>query len=121
MSKAGLHHLSRNFAGRLGFEGITSNTLACGPFQSKSKHPPSIRVFCLFFHAYASRAVMAQTLLEQGEIIKARIPLGRMGTPEDVAGECLFRASRDEALVNGATLAVDGGSVGRMAIMAPKL
>ena len=35
-SKAGLHHLSRNFAGRLGFEGITSNTLACGPFQSKS-------------------------------------------------------------------------------------
>ena len=35
-SKAALHHLSRNLAGRLGYEGITSNTLACGPFQSKS-------------------------------------------------------------------------------------
>ena len=29
-SKAGLHSLSRNLAGRLGPEGITSNTLACG-------------------------------------------------------------------------------------------
>ena len=29
-SKAGLHHLSKSFAGRLGPEGITSNTLACG-------------------------------------------------------------------------------------------
>lgn len=29
-SKAGLHHLSRTFAGRLGWEGITSNTIACG-------------------------------------------------------------------------------------------
>ena len=43
-SKAGLHHLSRNFAGRLGFEGITSNTLACGPFQSKSPSLPPILV-----------------------------------------------------------------------------
>ncbi|KAM5541174.1 hypothetical protein V8D89_005103 [Ganoderma adspersum] len=99
-SKAGLHHLSRNFAGRLGFEGITSNTLACGPFQSK---------------------MMAQTLREQGEIIKARIPLGRIGTAEDVAGACIFLASRAGAFVNGATIAVDGGSVVRMDVMAPKL
>ena len=35
-SKAGLHHLSRHLAGRLGGEGITSNTIACGPFESKS-------------------------------------------------------------------------------------
>ncbi|KAI1789957.1 NAD(P)-binding protein [Ganoderma leucocontextum] len=100
VSKAGLHHLSRNFAGRLGFEGITSNTLACGPFQSK---------------------MMAQTLRERGEIIKARIPLGRIGTPEDVAGACIFLASRAGAYVNGATIAVDGGSVVKMDIMAPKL
>ena len=31
-AKAGLHHLSRAFAGRLGWEGITSNTIACGRF-----------------------------------------------------------------------------------------
>ncbi|KAI0930937.1 hypothetical protein AcV7_004982 [Taiwanofungus camphoratus] len=29
-SKAALHHLSRHLAGRLGWEGITSNTIACG-------------------------------------------------------------------------------------------
>ena len=57
--KAALHHLSRHLAGRLGWEGITSNTIACGmlinflvhcpfdliltnpegPFQSKSECP----------------------------------------------------------------------------------
>ncbi|KAI0691149.1 NAD-P-binding protein [Cerioporus squamosus] len=91
-SKAGLHHLSRNLAGRLGSEGITSNTLACGPFESK---------------------MMAHTLREQGEIIKANIPLGRIGTPEDVAGACIFLSSRAGAYVNGATIQLDGGSVVR--------
>ncbi|OLL25590.1 Rhamnolipids biosynthesis 3-oxoacyl-[acyl-carrier-protein] reductase [Neolecta irregularis DAH-3] len=33
--KAGLHHLSRNLAFHLGQRNITSNTIACGPFQSK--------------------------------------------------------------------------------------
>ncbi|KAI0747526.1 NAD-P-binding protein [Fomes fomentarius] len=95
-SKAGLHHLSRNFAGRLGFEGITSNALACGPFESK---------------------MMAHTLREQGEIIKASIPLGRIGTPEDVAGAAIFLSSRAGAFINGATISVDGGSIVRMGIM----
>lgn len=31
-SKAALHHMSRHLAGRLGFEGITCNTLACGRY-----------------------------------------------------------------------------------------
>ena len=31
-SKAGLHHLSRAMGGRLGWEGITSNTIACGQY-----------------------------------------------------------------------------------------
>jgi NAD(P)-dependent dehydrogenase (short-subunit alcohol dehydrogenase family) len=35
-SKAAVHHLSRNMAGRLGWEGITSNSIAPGPFESKS-------------------------------------------------------------------------------------
>jgi NAD(P)-dependent dehydrogenase (short-subunit alcohol dehydrogenase family) len=32
-AKAGLHHLSRHLAGRLGPEGILSNTIACGVFN----------------------------------------------------------------------------------------
>jgi len=35
-SKAALHHMSRVLAVKLSDRGITSNTLACGPFQSKS-------------------------------------------------------------------------------------
>lgn len=87
-SKAGLHHLSRHLAVELGPRGITSNTLACGPFESK---------------------MMAATLKEFGDEIKGANPLGRIGTPGDVAGACLFLASRAGAFVNGATVRLDGG------------
>ncbi|KAL4896830.1 hypothetical protein BDV59DRAFT_171700 [Aspergillus ambiguus] len=88
-SKAGLHHLSRHLANHLGRRNITSNSLACGPFQSK---------------------MMAQTLRNFGEQIKSGIPLGRIGSPEDVAGACMFLSSRAGSYVNGATIRLDGGS-----------
>jgi NAD(P)-dependent dehydrogenase (short-subunit alcohol dehydrogenase family) len=87
-SKAGLHHLSRHLAVALGPRGITSNTLACGPFPSK---------------------MMRATLREFGDEIRAANPLGRIGAPGDVGGACLFLSSRAGAFVNGATLALDGG------------
>ncbi|KAI5476941.1 NAD-binding protein [Pseudohyphozyma bogoriensis] len=89
-SKAGLHHMSRVFAAHLGKQGITSNTLACGAFPSK---------------------MMKATLESEGKRIVAGIPLGRIGTPQDVAGACVFLASRAGAWVNGATIALDGGTV----------
>ncbi|KAK0107045.1 hypothetical protein ONS95_003756 [Cadophora gregata] len=89
-SKAGLHQLSRVLANHLGKRNITSNTLASGPFQSK---------------------MMKQTLETFGETIKSGIPLGRIGEKEDVAGACLFLSSRAGAFVNGATIALDGGSL----------
>ena len=64
-SKAGLHHLSRHLAVELGPRGITSNTLACGPFPSR---------------------MMAATLKEFGESIKSANPMGRIGLPSDVGG-----------------------------------
>ncbi|KAK1141447.1 hypothetical protein N8T08_009119 [Aspergillus melleus] len=88
-SKAGLHHLSRVLANHLGKRNITSNSLACGPFESK---------------------MMAATLESYRETIEAGIPLGRIGAPEDVAGACLFLSSRAGSYVNGATIALDGGS-----------
>ena len=39
----------------------------------------------------------------------ARIPLRRLGTPEDMAGAALFLASSLSAYVTGHTLVVDGG------------
>ncbi|KAB5594060.1 hypothetical protein CTheo_2529 [Ceratobasidium theobromae] len=89
-SKAAVAHLSRHLAGRLGGDGITSNTLACGPFQSK---------------------MMAETLRTMGDTIVASIPLGRIGSPEDVAGAVLYLASRAGSYVTGATIAIDGGSL----------
>jgi NAD(P)-dependent dehydrogenase (short-subunit alcohol dehydrogenase family) len=61
----------------------SSNTLACGPFESK---------------------MMAATLKSFGDTIKAGVPLGRIGTPQDVAGACLFLSSRAGSFVNGATI-----------------
>jgi NAD(P)-dependent dehydrogenase (short-subunit alcohol dehydrogenase family) len=38
-----------------------------------------------------------------------RVPLGRAGTPEEVAGAAAYLASDEAAYVTGANLAVDGG------------
>ncbi|KAF8433452.1 hypothetical protein BGX38DRAFT_1222559 [Terfezia claveryi] len=89
-SKAGVHHLGRVLANHLGKRGITVNTLACGPFESK---------------------MMAATLAKFKDSITSGIPLGRIGTPEDVAGACLFLSSRAGSYINGATIPVDGGNV----------
>ncbi|PHH84352.1 hypothetical protein CDD83_2076 [Cordyceps sp. RAO-2017] len=88
-SKAGLHHLSRALARELGPRGVTSNVVACGPFPTK---------------------MMRATLDRIGDVVRAEVPLGRAGMPEDVAGACLFLASRAGAYCNGALIRVDGGA-----------
>lgn len=45
--------------------------------------------------------------------ILERIPAGRWGTPEDLAGAVVFLASKASDYVNGYTLAVDGGWLAR--------
>lgn len=72
-AKAGLHHLSRVLSQRLGPRGITVNTLACGPFDTKMT-------------AFAMRNFRES--IEEGN------PMGRIGRPSDAAGACVFLASR---------------------------
>ena len=43
------------------------------------------------------------------EFINAEHPIGRMGTPEDVANACVFLGSDLSAYVTGQTINVDGG------------
>lgn len=57
---------------------------------------------------------MAHTLATAGDLIKATIPLHRIGSPEDVAGTALYLSSRAGAYVNGATIRLDGGHTNRM-------
>ena len=50
---------------------------------------------------------------QRSEEILSRIPAGRWGTPEDIAGAAIFLASDAAAYVHGFTLAVDGGWLAR--------
>ncbi len=88
-SKAGCIMLTRHMAKRLARENILVNAIAPGPFPSK---------------------MMAATLAQAGDAIANANPLGRIGTPEDVAGVALFLASRAAAYTTGAVIPCDGGS-----------
>lgn len=87
-SKAAVHHLTRVLARKLGPQNVTVNAVAPGPFESK---------------------MMAETLERFGDAIRASSPLGRIGTPDDMAGVAIYLASRAGAYVTGATLPIDGG------------
>ena len=87
-SKAGVHHLTRALARKLGPEHITVNAVAPGPFESK---------------------MMAATLRAFGDDIAASAPLRRIGRPDDMAGVAVFLASRAGSFVTGAVIPVDGG------------
>lgn len=50
---------------------------------------------------------------DRNAAILERIPAGRWGTPEDVAGPCVFLASDAANYINGYTIAVDGGWLSR--------
>lgn len=87
-SKAGVHHLTRVLAVRLGARHISVNAIAPGPFESK----------------------MTEWLLsEHGASIVAQCPLGRIGLPSDMAGIAIYLASPAASYLNGAVIPVDGG------------
>ena len=86
-SKAGLIQLTRRMALRLAPERIAVSAIAPGAFASD----------------------MNKDARDHGETVKARIPAGRIGTPEDMAGAAIYLASRAGDYVMGSTLIVDGG------------
>lgn len=92
-SKAAVHHLSRVLAHDLAPRHITVNAIVPGYFPTKM-----------------TAHIRKQD--DQAAALAARIPLGRMGSPEDIGGFCVFLASRAGAYVTGALLPLDGGLSG---------
>lgn len=88
-SKAGLIHLTRRMAAKLIPDHIVVTAIAPGPFKSD----------------------MNRAARDHEDEVATRVPVGRIGTDEDMAGAAIYLASRAGDYVVGATLAVDGGIV----------
>lgn len=89
-AKAGLVALTRNMARDLGPDGVRVNCVAPGPVDTPMLHrlSPDAR-----------------------ESLRRSIPLGALGSPEDVAAVVRFLASPEARHLTGATLALSGGLV----------
>jgi 3-oxoacyl-[acyl-carrier protein] reductase len=87
-SKGGMNALTKTLAKELGSRGITVNAVAPG-----------------FIETAMTDALPA----ENREQMKKQVPLGRLGSPEDVARAVLFLCTDDSAYITGQILTVDGG------------
>lgn len=87
-TKAGVIGMTKTMARELGRKGVTVNAVAPG------------------FIATEMVKKMPEDVLKAME---AKVPVGRLGMPEEIASAYLFLASDEAAYINGTTLSVDGG------------
>jgi len=89
-TKSGVIGMTKTWARELGRDGVTVNAVAPGFIET-----PMVDS-------------VPQKVLDQ---LTSRTPLGRLGTPDDIARAYLFLASDDAAFITGTVLSVDGGLV----------
>ena len=98
-SRGGIKQMTMSLAHDWGDNGVTVNCLAPGWFKTEQN---------------------AKLFEDEDWVnyIEEKIPLGRIGKPNDLDGTCLFLASDASAYVTGQTILVDGGiSVGAVRAM----
>ena len=88
-SKAAVIHLTRRMATKLIKDHVNVTGIAPGAFKSD----------------------MNRAARDQADEVAKRVPAGRVGTDEDMAGVAIYLASRAGDYVVGTTIAVDGGVV----------
>ena len=93
-SKAAIRSFSRTWAAELADQGIRVNTVAPGSIET-----PGLKEL--------APEDQQQELLDQ---LKADVPLGRLGEPEEIASAVVFLASDLSTYVTGTELFVDGGA-----------
>jgi NAD(P)-dependent dehydrogenase (short-subunit alcohol dehydrogenase family) len=95
VTKAGIHSLTRAMAVRYGRDNIRTNCIAPGTTDTPMM---------------AGSASIAN--LDPGNPDRYNFnPMGRAGTPDEMAYGCLFLASDEASYVNGVVLAIDGGAL----------
>jgi 3-oxoacyl-[acyl-carrier protein] reductase len=87
-SKSGLIGLARSIARELGSRTITANVVAPGPVATD---------------------MLAALSEDRVSALTDAVPLGRLASPEEIAGTVVFLASPDAAYITGAVIPVDGG------------
>jgi NAD(P)-dependent dehydrogenase (short-subunit alcohol dehydrogenase family) len=92
-SKAAIHQLSRVLAKDLAARHITVNSVIPG-----------------YFPTQMTAHIRGQDV-ELEKLLK-RVPLARLGEPDDIVGACIYLASRAGRYVTGADIVVDGGMAG---------
>lgn len=96
-SKGGVLMFTRSLALELGPRHITVNGIAPGGITTEGTSKP------------LSGGITEEQMKKIMEGFTARIPLGRMGVPDDIAKVAVFLASEDSDYMTGETVVVDGG------------
>lgn len=91
-SKGGVIGLTKAFARELAHHGITANTI-----------PPTI------VDTPMARKGETEGHVPSVDVMSKMIPLGRAGTPEDIAGACSFLCSDEGGYITGQIIGVNGG------------
>lgn len=98
-SKGGVWMFTRSLALELAPHGVRVNAIAPGGVRTEGTSRP----------LQGSGMTAEQAEQFQAEFVSAKVPLGRMGDPDDIATAAVFLASPASRYVTGALLVVDGG------------
>lgn len=101
-SKAGMVMMTKSLALELGKLGINVNAILPGGIQTPGAAASSAAMI-------KASGLTPEQLEAMGKAFTARIPIGRQGTPDDIASVALFLASDASRYITGETIVVDGG------------